>query len=248
MSTTPDRTSGTSDLDQLTARLDELQRRTEGLTAALEKTRSTRRLIMLAFLAFVVIVCWRFYSLSGLIQSPDYQNRLLTEVQKAVESNQDTFSKQAELLVDEATPVISAAFSEQSKKDMPVFMGIIDRERALLLENLAERMEKKVLSHHDKLVHQHEKLFAEEFPAVQDKETRERMIGNTAIALDRLIKKYYVDEFKKEFQLMEKTWDEFPPADKPTGDEPPLESQLVGELMDLLAIKFSRSHGAAASN
>lgn len=247
MSTTPDRTPGTSDLEQLTARLDELQRRTEGLTAALEQSRSTRRLIILAFLGVVIVIGWRFYSLGNTIQSEDYQERLLSEVQKAVEANQDTFSKQAGLLVNEATPVITTAFSEQSKKDMPIFMDIIDRERALLLENLSQRMEKKVLLHHDKLVRAHEKLFAEEFPAIQDKDVRDRMMGNTSLALDRLIKKYYVDEFKKEFQTMEKTWDDFPPAEKPTGDEPPLETQLVGELMDLLAIKFSRSHGAASN-
>ena len=80
MSTTPERTpgaSGTSEMDQLTARLDELQRRTEGLTAALQQSRSTRRLIMLAFLAFVVVALMGFYSLANRIQSADYQKLLL---------------------------------------------------------------------------------------------------------------------------------------------------------------------------
>lgn len=247
MSTTPDRTPGTSELEQLTARLDELQRRTEGLTAALEQSRSTRRLIVLAFVAFVLVTGWRFYSLRDLLQSEDYQKRLLAEVQKAVERNQKEFSNEAQKLVDGATPVISAAFTEQSKKDMPIFMDLIDKQRALLLENLSKRMTEKVTSHHDKLVRSHEKLFAEEFPKVQNKELRERMMGNASLALDRLVKKYYVEEFQKEFVSMEKTWEEFPPADRPTGDEPPLESQLVGELMDLLAIKFSRSRTAAAN-
>lgn len=247
MSTTPDRTPGTSELEQLTARLDELQRRTEGLTAALEQSRSTRRLIVLAFVAFVLVTGWRFYSLRDLLQSEDYQKRLLAEVQKAVERNQKEFSNEATKLVDGATPVISVAFTEQSKKDMPVFMDIINKQRTLLLENLSKRMEAKVMSHHDKLVRSHEKLFAEEFPTIQNKELRDRMMGNASLALDRLVKKYYVEEFQKEFVSMEKTWEDFPPADKPTGDEPPLESQLVGELMDLLAIKFSRSRTAAAN-
>lgn len=247
MSTTPDRTPGTSELDQLTARLDELQRRTEGLTTALQQSRSTRRLIMLAFLIFVLVASWKFYSLSGMIKSKEYQDKLFEELQKAVATNQDSFSREVQKLIDDSTPVVTKAFSEQSQKDMPIFMSIIDTERTKLLEDLTKSMSEKVTEHHEALIRKHEKLFAEEFPSVQDKDVRERMIGNTCLALDRLVKKYYVDEFQKEFQSMEKTWEEFPVADKPTADEPPLESQLVGELMDLLAIKFSRSRSAAAN-
>lgn len=245
MSTTPNRTPGTSELEQLTARLDELQRRSEDLTTAFEKSRSTRRLVMAAFLVFVIFASWRFYSLATMIKGEDYQKRLLDEVQKAVATNQDSFAREVQKLVDGATPIVTTAFSEQSKKDMPIFMGLIDEERAKLLESLTKSMGEKVTNHHDELLRRHEKLFVEEFPTMQNKDVRDRMIGNTSLALDRLVKKYYVDEFQKEFELMEKTWDEFPVADKPAEDEPPLDSQLVGELMDLLAIKFARSRSGA---
>ena len=128
---------------------------------------------------------------------------------------------------------------------MPVFMQIIDRERTTLLESLATRMSEKLEDHHHKLLSRHDKLFQEEFPSVQNPEIRDRMMGNTLLALDRLVKKYYVDELKKELQSMDRAWEEFPPADKAGEGDPPLESQLVGEMMDLLAIKFSRSRPAA---
>ena len=249
MSTTPERTSGASepsDLDQLTARLDELQRRTEGLTAALEQSRSTRRLIVIAFLGFVILSGWRFYALGNMIRSPDYQARLLTEVQKSVASNQDNFSREAQKLVDKSTPIVTTAFSKQSEKDMPKFMKIIDRERATLLDGLGQRMAQKIENHHHELLRRHDKLFQEEFPAAKDKDVRERMMGNTCLALDRLVKKYYFDEFQKELKAMDRTWEEFPVADKPAASESPLESQLIGELMDLLAIKFSRSRSVTA--
>lgn len=234
------------ELDQLTARLDELQRRTEGLTAALEQSRSTRRFIMIAFLGFVILAGWRFFSLGNMIRSDDYQARLLAEVQKAVATNQDSFSREAQKLVDGATPVVTTAFSKQSEKDMPKFMQIIDEERAKLLDSLGQRMAQKMENHHHELLRRHDKLFQEEFPTANDAEVRERMMGNTCLALDRLVKKYYVDEFQKELKAMDRTWEDFPPADKPAAGEPPLDSQLIGEMMDLLAIKFSRSRTVAA--
>lgn len=87
MSTTPE-------MEQLTARLDELQRRTAGLTAALAGSRNSRRMIMLAFVAFVFVALMGFYSLANRIQSAEYQQRLVAELQKSVASNQDTFASE----------------------------------------------------------------------------------------------------------------------------------------------------------
>jgi hypothetical protein len=248
MSTTPEtpaRTPGSSETEQLVARLDELQSRTEALSAALRQSRTTRRIIMVAFLAFVIIAGWRFYSLGSMVRSEAYQDKLLKELQQSVDANQAAFSAEIKKLVDEAGPVVSSAFSEQAKKDMPLFMQIIDKQRADLFANLQERMTAKLENHHHELLRRHEKLFKEEFPSVQDQEVRDRMMGNTQIALDRLVKKYYVDEFEKELKAMNQAWEDFPPADKPSADEPSLDSQLLGELMDLLAIKFSRGRTIA---
>lgn len=245
MSTTPGAPSA-SEFEQLVARLDELQRRTEGLTAALEKSRSTRRLIIFAFLGFVIVAGWRFYSLGNMIRSEEYQAQLLAEVQKSVASNQDSFSREAQKLVDGASPIVTTAFSKQAEKDMPVIMQVINKERALLLDDLGQQMARKIENHHHELLRRHDKLFQEEFPTAKDPEVRDRMMGNTCLALDRLVKKYYVDEFQKELKAMDRTWEEFPAADRPAAGDPPLDSQLIGELMDLLAIKFSRSRTIAA--
>ena len=72
------------------------------------------------------------------------------------------------------------------------------------------------------------------------------MMGNTCLALDRLVKKYYVDEFKRELQAMDSSWEDFPLADLPAKGEPPLEEQLKGALMDMVAITLSRSRPAGS--
>lgn len=243
MSTTTERTTGTSgpsESEQLRSQLNELQSRTEGLATALEHSRSARRLVMIAFLVFVLIAGWKFYSLGNMIRTENYQARLLSEVQKSVEANEKNFSREAQKLVDGATPVVQTAFSKQTEKDMPIFMQIIDKERAKVIDNLGQRMSEKIENHHHELLRRHDKLFQAEFPTVNDPKVRERMMSNACVALDRLVKKYYVDEFQKELKAMDKAWQDFPPAEKPNAGEPPLDSQLVGELMELLAIKFSR--------
>lgn len=234
MSTTPE-------LEQLTARLDELQRRTEGLTAALEGSRRSRRVIMLAFLTFVVVALMGFYSLGSRIQSAEYQQRLIAALQKSVASNQDTFASEAQKLMEGAAPVIQTAFSDQASKDMPLFMQVIDTQRTELVNTLTAQMTKKLEGHHHELVRRHEKLFQQEFPTVQNAEVRERMVGNICLAFDRLVKKYYVDEFTRELKSMETAWEDFPLADLPAKGEPSLEEQLKGSLMDLFAITVSRS-------
>jgi len=237
MSTAPE-------MEQLTARLDELQRRTAGLTAALAGSRNSRRMIMLAFVAFVFVALMGFYSLANRIQSAEYQQRLVAELQKSVASNQDTFASEAQKLVEGAAPVIQTAFSDQASKDMPLFMQVIDAQRTEMVNSLVEQMTKKLEGHHHDLVRRHEKLFQQEFPTVQNAEVRERMVGNICLAFDRLVKKYYVDEFIRELKSMETAWEEFPLADQPAEGEASLEEQLKGSLMDLFAITVSRSRNA----
>ena len=243
MSTTPEPTTGSSgstELQHLVSRLDELQRRHDAFSAAVDRARRTRRLIMIAFLAFVAIIGWRFYALANTLRSQDYQDRLRDELGKSVATNQDEFTREAEKLVKKITPVISEALSEQSKKDLPLFMQLIDTERKTLMTGLPQRLSERVEKHHREMLRRHEKLIQTEFPAVQDSDVRDRMMGNVYTALDRLVKKYYVDEFQKEFQRMSDAWDDFPPADVPGVGDPGLDEQLMGELMDLVAVKLSR--------
>ncbi len=238
---------GANDLTGLAARVAELEQRAAALTAALERTRRTRRMIVIAFLVFVVFSGQRFYGLARMVQSDAYKQRLVAELQKSVNNNQDDFSKEAQKLVDGITPVVRTAFVSQAEKDMPLFMQTFDKERETLMTGLPLRLSKRVENHHHDMLRKHEKLIAAEFPSVQDPKVRDLMMNNTCIALDRLVKKYYVDEFEKEFKTMSVSWNDFPPAAAPAKGDPPLTDELLGQLMDLLAIKMSRHPHAMAT-
>ena len=237
--------TGTTELELITAKVDELQRRADALTGALARSKNTRLIIVIAFLVFVLWAGWRFYALAKMIRSEEYQRTLTAELQKSLEGNQDLIQREAEHFVNGVTPVVTTAFAKQSEKDMPLFMQTIDEQRQSLMNSLAERMTDKVEGHHRELVRRHEKLIEEEFPSVQNPEIRDRMMNNVCNALDRLIKKYYVDELKRELLAMSTSWDDFPLADLPVEKEQARRKELLGEalygeLLDLVAIKLTR--------
>ncbi len=237
---------GSPDLVQLSARVDELSRQALALSDALERSKKSRRIIMVAFLAFVILAGWRFYALAITITSPDYQARLLAELQKSVSANQDIFSREAEKFVEAVTPVVTKAVSDQTSKDMPLFMKIVDDERKHLLENLPKTLTDKVEKQHHFLLMKHQKLVEDQFPSAKDPKVRDRMMENACVALDRLVQKYYVEELTKELKAMSTFWDDFPPAATAEKGEAELDQQLIGELMELVALKLSRNKSLAA--
>lgn len=222
------------------AKADALQQQIDALVASLAANKRTRQLIFLAFLAFVGISVWSFLSLAKHVQSEEYKQQLLASLQKQVEANQAEFSKETQLLVESLSPVITTAVTEQSEKDAPLFMQAFDIQRTRLSTELPEKMVELVEKHHEELVRKHEALFIAELPAAQDPKVRDRMMENVVVALDKLVKKYYADEFKRHFTSMSETWNGFPPADLPAKDDHPVSEQLIGELMDLVAVKLAR--------
>ncbi len=222
------------------AKADALQQQIDALVASLAANKRTRQLIFLAFLAFVGISVWSFLSLAKRIQSEEYKQQLLASIQQEVEKNQAEFSKESQLLVEALSPVVTTAVTNQSEKDAPLFMQAFDIQRTRLSTELPEKMVELVEKHHEELVRKHEALFIEELPAAQDPKIRDRMMENVVVALDKLVKQYYADKFKQHFASMSETWNSFPPAALPEKDDHPVSEQLMGELMDLVAVKLAR--------
>lgn len=222
------------------AKVDALQKQIDALVAALAATKKTRQLIFLAFLAFVGISAWSFLSLVKRIQSEEYKQQLLASIQKEVEANQDELSKETQQLVESLSPVVTTAITNQSEKDAPLFMQAIDIQRTKLSTDLPEKLVEQVQKHHEEMIRKFEAMFVEELPSAQDPKIRDRMMENVVVAFDKLVKKYYSEEFKRHFANMSETWNSFPPAALPEKGDFPLSEQLMGELMDLMAVKLAR--------
>lgn len=225
----------------LAREIEVLRTRTGALNAAIAQSKQIRQLLLVGLALMIAVVTWRFYALAGEFRSRENMDRLVTIAQERLAAKHDLFIKEGEKLVDEVSPVVTAAFYEQSKKDLPHFTAAIDRERKEMLDTLPAHLTERVDGHHRKLADKHKEILADEFPAMRDETVRNRLMANTVAALNRMAQRYYVKEFESELRGMYETWDAFPIAETPAPGELPLEDQIVGELMDLVALKLART-------
>lgn len=234
-----------SDAETLSPQIASLERDAVALTAALASSRRTRLLLLLAVVAFVGITCIAFYRLFSQFIGDEQRAKLQALAEKELHDRQDYLMKEVQTLVNSSTPIVSAAFAEQAKKDLPGFMRAAGAERDALVQNLQAKLEERLHAHHEKLLARHEKMLHEEFPAVKDDKLHAAMMANLMVAVDKLVRKYYIDEMSSEMQGMYKSWDEFPIAPPRAEGDDPLEDQLVANLMELLKTKLSETHPPA---
>jgi hypothetical protein len=104
--------------------------------------------------------------------------------------------------------------------------------------------------HFNTLLDRHEKILQEELPTAKDPEARQRLRTNLGIVFDRMVKRYYGDEMKDQLIALYDGWDRFPAAPPPTGrDDPPLEDQFIGTLLEVLTQKLTQAQvGAVAAS
>ena len=166
---------------------------------------------------------------------------LLSKAQQRLTERNDLIMKDVQALVDHSAPVVSKAFYEQAKNDLPAFLKAGQAERDKLVENLQERLTERLKKHHQTLLARHEKLLHEEFPAVKDEKLHVAMMANLQVVVDELVKKYYIEELQSEMKTLYATWDEFPAASPADKGDLPLEDQLVANLLELLKIKLAET-------
>ena len=157
--------------------------------------------------------------------------------------------KEVQGLVDHSTPVVTKAFYDRAKDDLPAFLQASQAERDKLVEELQEKLSERLKKHHEQLLARHQKLLREEFPAVEDEKLHEAMMANLQVAVDGLVQKYYIEELRQEMLTLYGLWDEFPPVPPGEHGDLPLGDQLIGNLLELAKIRLAEtSPPALAAN
>src|SRR5207249_9032501 len=128
----------------LTQQMEVMLRETDALMDALARARRIRFVLFLAVVAFVVVICWSFYQLAINFQSEKNQQLLLKTAQDRLSKNSEGYMRQVQGLVDRTSPVLTTAFYDQAKKDMPSYLGAMEKERDVLLNNLEGKLDKKL--------------------------------------------------------------------------------------------------------
>ncbi|HEV3341984.1 MAG TPA: hypothetical protein VG125_16570 [Pirellulales bacterium] len=231
----------------LAARIDDLERETAALTAALAHAQRTRLAITLLLLAFVGIAITAFYLQARHLTEEKYLAQLRTVAEKSLMDHQKQYLGQLETLAKEAGPALRDAFQAQAKRDFPTYLNKVGAERDQLVNNLKERLDKKLAERFQQSLDQHEALLKAEFPLADKPELHERMMNNVGVAMERLSQKYYADELNREMFALYDAWDAFPPAPKPLPGEISLEDQLIGTLLEVLTERLKATERVASN-
>jgi len=232
-------TSGDAPVDQPAQ---SLEAQLANLEAALGSVKRTRRIIVVLFLAFIVLVGFMLVSIANEFTSEKYREDLIAAAEKQLELNTPDYMREVETLAKEVTPVVTKAFYSQVKKDTPLYAGAFDREKEILAKNLRTRIEQQVNDYYDSALDKYEAELVKSFPKAQDENVRRRLKANLRRSLNELVKQFYADELERELTELYEVWETFPPADIPDEGELPLEDQLLGYLFEMLTIKMS-GHG-----
>jgi len=208
------------------------------LEAALGKARLVSRLLLVGAVVLVVFIIWQFKGLVEGMATKEYQAELMDQITKSYNLNQDDYNDAFQDLWEGVQPKLKEAFESQIKKDLPLFKSAVLAERDTLRTNLRTSLDTKLKDHYKELLKQHEGVIALEFPEVNDKKMHARMVANMGTAMEQLVKKYYMDDFRDQLTALYTLWDEFDVAETPDEGDPALEDQLYGQFWELLSMKI----------
>lgn len=242
--TTSSDAGAADDGSTIDARVQAVQGQVAALESALSASRKSRQIILVGLVAVIAVVAYLFYGLANQLRSEEYITKLSEEAQTYANDNADSYMREVKTLTDNVTPVITKAFYAQAKKDTPKLTLAMNKERELLMKNVQARLEKQINDQYAKVLADYEKILITEFPKAEDDKIRRRVMANFREAMNRMVKKFYADQFQAELQAMYDTWDEFPVADAADEGDVPLEDQLVGYLLELTTLKLSGKGGS----
>ena len=230
----------TADTGGLNEQVEAVVRETKALMAAQAAGRRARLLLLLVFIVFVGVVCYAFLGLGNKLLGPENRDALVKAAQERLLKNQGEYMKELQKLIESSSPVLTTAFMTQAKQDLPKYMQGLEKQRDALRSSLEAKLSKKVDERYAEMLDRHAKIMKEEFPQYNDEALQARMRENINMALEKLVKKYYVDEMNRHMDALYTTWDNFPAADPPKAGGVSTEDQLVVELTDW--VKYIMSH------
>jgi len=231
----------TADTGGLNEQVEAVARETKALMAAQAAGRRARLLLLVVFIIFVAVVTTAFWNLGKQLLGPDNLDALAKAGQERLASHQGEYMKELQKLIESSSPVLTTAFMTQAKQDLPKYMQGLEKQRDALRSSLEAKLSKKVDERYAEMLDRHAKIMKEEFPQHNDEALQARMRENINMALEKLVKKYYIEEMNRQMDVLYTTWDNFPAAEPPKPGGVSTEDQFAVEFWDWAKYIISHS-------
>lgn len=218
--------------------VDAVLRESVALTDAHGRARRVRFFLFLAVIAFVAVIGYLVVNRANALTNKKYLEKVGDVAMKRFDKDFQKYQKHLNDLISKIRPPITEAFSAQAKKDMPRLIQALEKERDPFLNALQAGFTERLEERFKQMQPTYDRLLKEEFPASKDKVLHDRVVANVNIAVNNILKEYYVKELEREVKALVTAWETFPPAKKPRKGEDPLESQFTAGLWSLMEYRL----------
>jgi hypothetical protein len=240
------KTSQPGESSVTTGEIDALQREIHALQAALRRARLLRAGVLVAAIAVVLVVSWATLTRLRDFASERNMQALSHAASLRLDKNRDFYMRHLETLTNKVGPVISEAFLEQAKKDMPLYLKSVEAQKQPLLDNLEREFSTALDRRYGSIRPELEAILLQEYPQLKNQKLRDDLLANVDQAMQRMRKKYYVQDLHNEVNGLFSTWDQFPPAEAVGPSGVSLEDQFVAALLELLTYKLTHAQRTAS--
>lgn len=170
---------------------------------------------------------------------PVEEDAVAAEVKARLMANSDTILFRALGVANEALPPISEAMYYQVRRDYPLYLQTLREQRKPYLENVEQMLVQKAEQKYRKFWQEHREILAEKYPEYASSPAVDQLIERFEKVGDRMLQRYYIDEFRQESTRTAKLWEQVEPLPSPQPDEPSIPDQLLMYASDWAVLTLS---------
>ncbi|HCS51785.1 hypothetical protein [uncultured Rubinisphaera sp.] len=195
--------------------------------------------ILLAGLILITGGAWSYLMFGSSRELPINKSRAVSEIEDRLQDHLPAIQDATQKLVTEVSEPIGKAFYKQIQEDDSRYLKTVQIQGAEYGQNVEKLFIKAAQNQYRDYWQAHRKVLAEEFPEYADKEALDELIAEFERTSDKLIERYYADEFIEEGKTTAEYWSRFEPIEVPEDAQVDLEGQLLDYVADWTVLAFT---------
>lgn len=202
------------------------------LQNALWQSRVTMTLLVVMLAGLITAI---LYFSTATASLPIDESAVIARAKERLEANQEKILQEVASFVGETSSPIATTFAHQIREDLPVYARALNDQSDELIAGLEDQIRQRVRAQTDEFVAKHRNILKEEFPEITSEETREQILRDYRRTANRLLERYYLDDFAKEAKKTVSIWQKIKPIESPVGE--PLRADLLEYVSDWLVLQ-----------
>ncbi|MEX2175964.1 MAG: hypothetical protein WD872_16500 [Pirellulaceae bacterium] len=167
---------------------------------------------------------------------PEQTARYAAEAQERFAVHSDDIQAEVVSLASDTLPPIGNAIYREVREDFGLYLNTLEEEGDVYLTNVERIFIEQVKAQYRDYLRQHRQVLAAEFPEHASEENVEQVLAEFERTFDKLIERYYLDEFRREAKRTAAVWEQFEPVEIPGPGEPSLDEQLADYTADWVVL------------